>query len=30
MKKKIGFAVAMVLVGLALLSTRYYMVDLPV
>ena len=30
MKKKIGFAAAMALVGLALLSTRYYMVDLPV
>src|SRR5580658_10368817 len=30
MKKKIWFVVAMVLVGLALLSTRYYLVDLPV
>src|SRR5271154_3677439 len=30
MKKKIGFVVAMALVGLALLSIRYYMVDLPV
>ena len=30
MKKKIGFVAAIVLVGLALLSTRYYMVDLPV
>jgi cytochrome c oxidase subunit II len=30
MKKKIGFVAAMALVGLALLSTRYYMVDLPV
>lgn len=30
MKKKIGFAAAMTLVGLAILSTRYYEVDLPV
>jgi hypothetical protein len=30
MKKKIGFVVAIALVGLALLSIRYYMVDLPV
>ena len=30
MKKKIGFSAAMALVGLVLLSTRYYMVDLPV
>src|ERR1700691_595034 len=30
MKKKIRFAVAIALVGLAVLSTRYYMVDLPV
>jgi cytochrome c oxidase subunit 2 len=30
MKKKIGFVAVMAVVGLALLSTRYYMVDLPV
>ena len=30
MKKKIGFVVAIALVGLALLFIRYYMVDLPV
>lgn len=30
MKKKIGFAVAMTLFGLAILSTRYDMVDVPV
>ncbi|MGD0468006.1 MAG: hypothetical protein ABSA54_06505 [Terriglobales bacterium] len=30
MKKKVGFVAAVTLVGLALLSTRYYMVDLPV
>ncbi|HXM11685.1 MAG TPA: hypothetical protein VN946_17175 [Terriglobales bacterium] len=30
MKKKIGFATAMTLVALALLSTRFYMVDLSV
>jgi cytochrome c oxidase subunit II len=30
MKKKIGFVAAMALVGLAILSTRYYEVDLPV
>ena len=30
MRKKVGFAAAMTLLGLALLSTRYYMVDLPV
>jgi cytochrome c oxidase subunit II len=30
MKKKIGFAVAITLVGLAILSTRYHEVDLPV
>jgi cytochrome c oxidase subunit II len=30
MKKKLGFAAAMTLLGLAILSTRYYMVDLPV
>ncbi|MGA2456069.1 MAG: hypothetical protein ABSF85_00645 [Terriglobales bacterium] len=30
MKKKIRFVAAMTLVALALLSTRYYMVDLPV
>ena len=30
MKKKIGFVAAMTLVGLAILSTRYYMVDVPV
>ncbi|MGA8151527.1 MAG: hypothetical protein WB952_11300 [Terriglobales bacterium] len=30
MRKKIGFAAAMTLLGLALLSTRYYEVDLPV
>ena len=30
MKKKIGFAAAITLVGLAILSTRFYEVDLPV
>jgi cytochrome c oxidase subunit 2 len=30
MKKKIGFVAALALFGLAILSTRYYMVDLPV
>ena len=30
MKKKIGVAAMLTLVGIALLSTRYYMVDLPV
>ena len=30
MKKKIGFAAALALLGIALLSTRYYMVDLPI
>jgi cytochrome c oxidase subunit II len=30
MKKKIGFAAAITLVGLAILSTRYYEVNLPV
>jgi cytochrome c oxidase subunit II len=30
MKRKIGFVAALTLVGVALLSTRYYMVDLPV
>jgi cytochrome c oxidase subunit II len=30
MKKKIGFLAAMTLVGLAILSTRYYEVDVPV
>ncbi|MGO8984640.1 MAG: hypothetical protein ACLPHI_10735 [Terriglobales bacterium] len=30
MKKKIGFVAGVTLVGLALLSTRFYMVDLPV
>jgi cytochrome c oxidase subunit II len=30
MKKRIGFVAALALVGVALLSTRYYMVDLPV
>jgi cytochrome c oxidase subunit II len=29
-KSKIGFVAAMTLIGLALLSTRYYMLDLPV
>jgi cytochrome c oxidase subunit 2 len=29
MKKKISFVAAVTLVGLAILSTRYYMVDLP-
>jgi len=29
-KRKIGFVAAVTLVGLAMLSTRYYMVDLPV
>jgi cytochrome c oxidase subunit II len=30
MKKKLGFVAAMTLFGLIILSTRYYMVDLPV
>ncbi|MGA7294929.1 MAG: hypothetical protein WBW53_10205 [Terriglobales bacterium] len=30
MKKKIGFVAAIVFVGLAILSTRYYEIDLPV
>jgi len=30
MKKKVGFAAAIALFAVALLSTRYYMVDLPV
>jgi cytochrome c oxidase subunit 2 len=30
MKKRIGFVAALTLFGLALLSTRFYMVDLPV
>ncbi|MFY9674258.1 MAG: hypothetical protein WAK13_07375 [Terriglobales bacterium] len=30
MKKRIGFVVAMVLVGVALFGTRFYMVDLPI
>ena len=30
MKKKIGFIAAMTLVALALLSTRFYMVDVPI
>jgi cytochrome c oxidase subunit II len=30
MKKKVGFVAAMTLVGLAILSTRFYEVDLPV
>jgi hypothetical protein len=30
MKKKIGFIAALMLFGVAILSTRYYMVDLPV
>jgi cytochrome c oxidase subunit 2 len=30
MKKRIGFVAALTLVGLAILSTRFYMVDLPV
>ena len=30
MKKKIGFAAGIVLFAVALLSTRFYMVDLPV